>query len=210
MADESLADESTADDSIADESLSGESSPADAQVHRLERCLLQHPRVDDALAFIHDYKHKGKYSLAFVVPNGIISTRKLNGFLAEALPGDPLPDYIIKCDRWPLNADGTINTTALARQAYAAVIGPDLYVEPRTETERRLAVIWREITGAPRVSLNDTFFDIGGTAAQLEQVNRSVGRAFSVELPLSIYQTFSLQQVVSRLTRAFKPVAENA
>ena len=176
----------------------------------IRRMLLQHPRVDDAIAFIHDYNHKGKYSIAFVLPNGIISTRKLKAFLAVALPPEQMPDYIIKCDQWPLDAEGAIDKKLLAAQAYAGTISHDFYVEPRTDLERRVAVLWREITGASRVSLNDTFFDIGGTPAQLEQVNKAVGRTFSVELPLSVYQTFSLQQVASRLTRAFKPVLENA
>jgi acyl carrier protein len=176
----------------------------------VRQILLQHPRVDDAIAFIHDYRHKGKYSLAFVVPNGIISTRKLKDFVAGALPRDQMPDYIIKCDQWPLNADGTINKKVLAKQAYTTAISFDLYIEPRTDLERQVAAIWREISGAHRVSMNDTFFDIGGTSAQLEGVNKAVGRTFSVELPLSVYQTFSLQQVVSRLTRVVKPVLENA
>ena len=176
----------------------------------MRQVLLQHPRVDDAFAFVHDYKHKGKYAIAFVVPNGIISVRKLQAFVGAVLPQDRMPDYIVKCDQWPLNADGTIDTRALAKRAYATAISFDLHVEPRTELERRVAVIWRELTGASRVSLNDTFFDAGGTPAQLEALNKAVARVCSIELPPSVYETFSLQQVVARLTRAFKPVLENA
>jgi hypothetical protein len=88
-------------------------------------------------------------------------------------------------------------------------ISADLYSEPKTELDKQVSMLWREVTGAPRVSLNDTFFDIGGTIGQLEALGKLTSRKFSVELPQSLYYTLSLQQVTARLSKAVKPAFAN-
>jgi len=179
----------------------------DDGINEIQHLLLQHPRLRDVLVFKHDYKHKGTFRLAFVVPDGIISTDKLKTYLADRLSADNMPDYIIKADSLFVNGEGKANRKLLARLAYMGTIGADLYVEPKTELDKQVSMLWREVTGAPRVSLNDTFFDIGGTIGQLEALSKLISRKFSVELPQSLYYTLSLQQVTARLSKAVKPEA---
>jgi NAD(P)-dependent dehydrogenase (short-subunit alcohol dehydrogenase family)/acyl carrier protein len=179
-------------------------SVIDDGANEIQHLLLQNPKLRDVLVFTHDYKHKGVFRLAFVVPDGIISTRNLKSYLANLLPVENLPDYIIKVDS--LFAG---NRKLLARLAYTGTIGADLYVEPKTDLDKQVSILWREVTGAPRVSLNDTFFDIGGTIGQLEALSKLTSRKFSVELPQSLYYTLSLQQVTARLSKAVKPAFAN-
>jgi acyl-CoA synthetase (AMP-forming)/AMP-acid ligase II/thioesterase domain-containing protein/acyl carrier protein len=67
--------------------------------------------------------------------------------------------------RWD-GASGAAGTEARSRP----------FVAPRDETERRVAALWCEVLGLPRVSVNDSFFEVGGhsltamqLAARLEQ-----------------------------------------
>jgi len=56
---------------------------------------------------------------------------------------------------------------------------PDLntpYVAPRSDTEQKIADIWRSILGVSQVGVDDSFFELGGTSllgvqmvAQLQQ-----------------------------------------
>ncbi|MCP3099463.1 amino acid adenylation domain-containing protein [Myxococcus sp. K15C18031901] len=66
-------------------------------------------------------------------------------------------------------------------------------MEPRTETERAVARIWREVLELPRVGVFDSFFDLGGHSLLATQV---VSRIHSVlRAELSLQELFDLPTV---------------
>jgi acyl-CoA synthetase (AMP-forming)/AMP-acid ligase II/thioesterase domain-containing protein/acyl carrier protein len=55
-----------------------------------------------------------------------------------------------------------------------------------TETEKRVAKIWREVLGVPNVGPADDFFELGGTSLQAARVVIEIESALGVDLPLSV------------------------
>jgi FkbH-like protein len=70
------------------------------------------------------------------------------------------------------------------RRERAAVRGPAAEGELMSETESRLAVIWRELLETATVSRRDNFFDIGGHSLLAVLMIVRVKEAFGVELPV--------------------------
>jgi acyl transferase domain-containing protein/SAM-dependent methyltransferase len=63
------------------------------------------------------------------------------------------------------------------------------YVEPRTETERRLAEIWGSQLGLTSVGTHDRFFDLGGHSLLAAQIASEIGDRFQIDLPvLKLFQ----------------------
>jgi acyl transferase domain-containing protein len=58
------------------------------------------------------------------------------------------------------------------------------YVDPETETERRIAAIWKELLGIERVGVHDDFFDLGGHSLLLTRLITRLRETFDVDLPL--------------------------
>jgi acyl transferase domain-containing protein len=58
------------------------------------------------------------------------------------------------------------------------------YVEPRSETEQRLADIWREVLGVSEVGVDDNFFEMGGDSLLATLLIGRLGEAFNVDLSL--------------------------
>ncbi len=73
---------------------------------------------------------------------------------------------------------------ATGRAAYARPELRQSYVEPRDETERTVAGIWRSLLGLERVGVDDNFFDLGGHSLLATQVMSRLRDALGVELPL--------------------------
>lgn len=93
-----------------------------------------------------------------------VSVAELSAELALRLPEYMFPSAIQVVDRIPLSDNGKIDRRRLAElmpndgDAPSARVGEP----PRTDLERRLAVLWAEVLKVPEVSREDDFFELGG------------------------------------------------
>jgi Condensation domain/Phosphopantetheine attachment site len=75
-------------------------------------------------------------------------------------------------------------TSVLARLLGNNIHGPapeaaaEPFVEPATDTERRLAALWRETLAIERIGLNDNFFGLGGHSFLAIEMLRRIGAEF--------------------------------
>src|SRR5262249_12994325 len=59
------------------------------------------------------------------------------------------------------------------------------FVAPRTSMEARVAVIWQGVLGAPRLSVADEFFALGGTSLHGVRIASRIEQTFQKRLPVS-------------------------
>jgi pyochelin synthetase len=103
-----------------------------------------------------------------------IDLAELRAFLAERLPDYMLPAHVQVVDELPLTDNGKIDRarlrTLLPGTAGESAPGGE---EPRDDLERRLAALWAELLGLPRVYRDQDFFALGGDSLL---VTRLAGR----------------------------------
>ena len=78
------------------------------------------------------------------------------------------------------DANGKIDRKALPAPQGRPEIAE--YIEPRSEVERTLARIWREVLRLDRVGIHDDFFDLGGHSLLAMRVVAQVREALQIEL----------------------------
>ncbi len=61
------------------------------------------------------------------------------------------------------------------------------YVEPRTETEKKVANLWKEILNLDKVGVYDNFFQIGGTSLMAAQLIIKFQMEFGMIFPVRIF-----------------------
>ncbi|WP_327585115.1 amino acid adenylation domain-containing protein [Nonomuraea sp. NBC_00507] len=109
-----------------------------------------------------------------------VDLARLRSFLAERLPDYMMPAHVQVVDELPLTDNGKIDRkrlrTLLPRAAGEAAPAGE---EPRDDLERRLAALWAELLGLPRVGRDQDFFALGGDSLL---VTRLAGR-IREELP---------------------------
>ncbi|GFJ94275.1 non-ribosomal peptide synthetase [Phytohabitans rumicis] len=106
--------------------------------------------VTDAAVVVH-----GDRIVAYVV-----GRTDLAEHCGQKLPEYMIPSVFVAVDRIPLNANGKVDRRALPDPDGAALERE--YVAPRTPAEERIAAIWCQVLGLERVSIEDSFFDVGG------------------------------------------------
>jgi acyl carrier protein len=58
------------------------------------------------------------------------------------------------------------------------------YVNPRNETEQKIAELWQEVLGIERIGVRDSFFDLGGHSLLATRLVGRLGNAFQTDVPL--------------------------
>jgi amino acid adenylation domain-containing protein len=114
-------------------------------------------------------------------PNGS-AERTLREFAEAKLPQHLWPSRILFLDALPLTANGKLDRRALARTGQEA---PRVFVPPRTQIEKFLALIFAEVLNLERVGAEDNFFHLGGQSLLAAQVMARVWETWKAELPTS-------------------------
>ncbi|GHE97492.1 phosphopantetheine-binding protein [Streptomyces fumanus] len=74
---------------------------------------------------------------------------------------------------------GALHEEFIARDELG-MSGP--YVEPRSETERRLAALWAQHLAVAPVGVEDDFFELGGDSLLAAEVQVAIDTEFGVEI----------------------------
>jgi amino acid adenylation domain-containing protein len=135
-----------------------------------------------------------------------LDARQLTDFLAARLPAPMMPSQIVLLDTLPLTGNGKLDRTALERLAR-----PDARpaaAEPETIVEKKVAAIFAELTGAVRVSRDDSFFALGGNSLAMVQLyhrlRQDLGGHFDVA---ELFRSPDLASVAAMVERTAPIVA---
>lgn len=133
--------------------------------------------------------------VAYVVAVAPIEAPAVRSWLETRLPAFMVPARIVQLARLPLSANGKVDRRALPWPVADTELD-SRWTPPRTETERRLCAIWRELLGTDSVGVHDSFFDLQGHSLVAARMFSRIAEEFSVELPV---RTLSQAQTVAEL-----------
>jgi amino acid adenylation domain-containing protein/non-ribosomal peptide synthase protein (TIGR01720 family) len=151
------------------------------ELGEIEARLAEHPAVREAAVLVREDRPGARRLVAYVAAaEAAPGEGELRAWLEARLPDYMVPRSFVFLPALPRTPNGKPDRKALP----APEIGVSDYVAPRSATETTLAQIWAEVLGLPRVSVEDSFFDLGGHSLLLTQIAARVRRAFGVEVPL--------------------------
>ncbi|MBB4761974.1 non-ribosomal peptide synthetase [Amorphoplanes digitatis] len=125
----------------------------------IEAVLRGHPGVADAVVVAHG--EPGHATLAgYVRTTGEPADGAgLRDWLGERLPRHMVPAVIETVEEFPTTPNGKVDRKALAARDLERAGGGEA---PRDDLERRVAAAWSEVLSLPEVSIDDSFFQLGG------------------------------------------------
>jgi acyl carrier protein len=155
----------------------------------VDEVLLDHPAVAEALTFALPDPRLGEEIAAVVVlrPEARATEADLISFAAEKLADFKVPRRILLLNEIPKGPTGKPQRIGLAKR-----LGLDMatgkialpHVEPRTQTERKIAAIWQAVLTIDSISTNASFFDIGGDSILAAQIVSRVHREIGQDIPI--------------------------
>ena len=174
---------------------------ADDQVkirgHRVELAevaavLAGHPEVAEAAAVTRELA--GELAVvAYAVPRRAgVPVAALAEHLRSRLPEHACPAAIVPVPGLPLGPNGKLDRAALPAPS-PEPRHPDRGEAAVSRTEKLIAGLWREVLGLPRVSVTDSFFDIGGHSLALVTVQARLAAALG--RPIHVVDLFRFPTV---------------
>jgi len=149
----------------------------------IEAALLGHASVRGC-AVVARGEGAARHLVGYVVGEGAADFVALREHLRERLPAYMVPSQFVALEALPLTPSGKVDRKALPEPGGERPAVEADYAEPRNETERLIAGVWKEVLGLERVGVHDNFFDLGGHSLLATQVVSRMGEALGVELPL--------------------------
>ena len=161
----------------------------------VEEILLAHPDVQRAVAFaVPDARLGEEVGVAIVPRDGAsVTEQEIQAFAAEQLADYKVPRRVAIVTDIPLGPTGKLQRIGLAERLGIEEIAPERRadragVAPRTELERELAAIWREVLDVDDLGITDDYFASGGDSLQAAMiVTRIEARLGRADLPLATF-----------------------
>jgi acyl-coenzyme A synthetase/AMP-(fatty) acid ligase/acyl carrier protein len=174
------------------------------ELGEIEAVLAEHPCVQAAAVL----KSSDERLVAYLVlnPPAVETPGELAQFLRQKLPDYMIPSAFMLLHALPRTPQGKIDRRALPAPE---LLRPELaenFVAPRTRTEARLAEVWAQLLGLPRVGVFDNFFELGGHSLLATRMVSRLRQAFEIELPLRV--VFEAPTIAG-LSEAIDQMAEN-
>lgn len=101
----------------------------------------------------------GKYLCAYVVAEEKINSNEIRNELSKKIPSYMIPAYIVQIASMPVTRNGKLNVKALPEPEYTSI---NEYIEARNTMEEIVVNAFKVILGVDKVSVTDSFFDLGG------------------------------------------------
>ncbi|NEO86255.1 MAG: amino acid adenylation domain-containing protein [Spirulina sp. SIO3F2] len=105
--------------------------------------------------------------------------------LKQTLTEYLIPTAFVILPALPMRSDGRVDRAALPAPQAADFVSTTNYVAPSSELEQQLAQIWTETLQLEQVSVQDNFFDLGGSSLLAIQAIAQIQTQLQLQLPMN-------------------------
>ncbi len=150
------------------------------------------PGVAQAVVMAREDRPGERRLVAYVVParGSVLDSAVVRGFAEGVLPDYLVPSMVMVVPELPLTVNGKVDKAALPVPGVAARAGR----APRTPVEEVLCALFADVLGVPAVTIDDSFFELGGDSIISIQL---VSRARDTGLTFTVRQVFQAKTVAA-------------
>ncbi|MFJ9113825.1 amino acid adenylation domain-containing protein, partial [Streptomyces sp. NPDC102283] len=187
---------------------------ADEQVkvrgHRIEpgeveAVLAGHPDVAQAVVVVREDTPGETRLVGYVVPKDrtALAPGELRADVARRLPRFMVPSALVILEALPLTPNGKLDRNALPAPDHALDRAGRA---PRGPREEVLCGLFADVLGAPKVGIDDDFFDLGGHSLLVTRLVNRIRGALGLEVSIAtVFDTPTVATLAHRLAAEDRP-----
>ncbi|MBK8552375.1 MAG: amino acid adenylation domain-containing protein [Ignavibacteria bacterium] len=158
----------------------------------IENALLKCELVKQAVVLANEDNQGNKRLVGYVIPEGKFDRDEILSRLKEKVPEYMLPSVLVEMESFPLAPNGKIDRKSLPDPDVTETLSSE-YAAPRSEAEKQLTELWKELLDVEEIGIHDNFFELGGDSIisiQLVSRARRLGYEFLIG-DIFTYQTIA-------------------
>jgi len=113
--------------------------------------------------------------------------RSILAALSNLLPESMIPSNLEIMDTFPVTPNGKLDRTALPEPEWYSSEAATAAVPDLSETQQAIAEVWREVLEHDQISLNDSFFSVGGDSLMAAQLVARISRAVNQRVSIHTF-----------------------
>ncbi|MEV5838710.1 amino acid adenylation domain-containing protein [Nocardia sp. NPDC052112] len=130
-----------------------------------------------------------------------LDPERLRDQVATELPGYMVPSHLVVLDEIPLTPVGKLDRKALPVPDFSVAQRP--YLAPRTSVEQSVAEVFGEVLGSERVSVDQSFFELGGNSLSATKVVARINSTLGSTIALrDLFDAPTVAQLSARVIPA--------
>ncbi len=157
------------------------------ELGEIEKLMMGYKEIKEAVVIARDDQGGNKYLCAYYVQEQnteITGSTEIRDYLSGLLPQYMVPSYFVHLEKLPLSASNKIDRKALPEpEAFNRDSKTDFH-PPKSELEKTIANVWKEVLKLDKVGINDNFFELGGHSLSLIQVSNKLKKIFNRDIPI--------------------------
>ena len=181
----------------------------------IEAAVGSHPAVAQNLAVARQDKQGELYLVSYLIPergHKLPGPRLLRQYLRQVLPGYMLPARFVVLERFPVSPNGKIDRLALPDPASTDSELSDEFQAPGNELEVEVAALFAAVLRLDRVSVEDSFFELGGNSLLAARLLYQIADRFNIMVPMGEFfanpDVAALSQIIGARQTVEEPVPD--
>jgi amino acid adenylation domain-containing protein len=178
------------------------------ELAEVESVLARYHGLAHAVVVAREIEDGEKRLIAYVVAEAVqyqagkFDLDGLRAHATELLPEYMVPSAFVLLDSLPLTPNGKVDRKALPEPA---VESSSDYRAPQTPRQEILCSLFAEVLGAPRIGIDDSFFDLHGESLMAMRLISSIKASLGVELLVSnIFDAPTVAELDLQVERALQ------
>ncbi|MCP4155666.1 MAG: amino acid adenylation domain-containing protein, partial [bacterium] len=185
------------------------------EIDEVENQLLSHPGIQSAVVITRKNAANENYLCGYFIPTqpppGI---PEIQEYLGKKLPGYMVPTYFVSMKEFPKLPNGKLDRKRLPKPRLYQPESETEDMAPRTEMEKKLAEVWLSIEGHEKISIDLTYFEMGGTSLSLMRFSNKLLETMQIDVPVVTLFRYtsirSLAHYLDTLAKVDKPQSKTA
>lgn len=155
------------------------------ELGEIEDKLKKIDSIREAVVLAKDGKNGEKFLMAYVETEEELEEKVIKEKLTKYLPKYMIPDQVIKVKYMPLTNNGKVDTKSLLKISENLSIKSEGYISPKTDIEKEVYGLWREVLGIDEFSLDEDFYMLGGHSITMIKLLALIEKKMNVKLSYS-------------------------
>ena len=155
------------------------------ELDEIENNMATYPGISRAVVLVKETAEEGQFLVGYYLSKDEVPSADLKAHLAKSLTPYMIPKVFVHLENIPMTQNGKVDKKALPEPT---IKREEAKVRlPKNETQQAIYEIFQHVLGISTLSIDDDFFDLGGTSLSASKVAML---AIEKKLPISYSDIF--------------------